>query len=138
MFTITKVAIIKLIKIILKKKNILEKENEAIWFVNNKTVKFSTDTKFISDRVKRTKYLGNYVPSIVDSSENFYTYNFVKGEVFSKKVTGKRFEYLLSWLDDFWKPIQLTHSEEKEFQHSCEVFYNNKTCLNNTNLTYSL
>ena len=97
--------------------NILEKDNEAIWFANNKTIKFSTDRKFISDRVKRTKYLKNHVPNIIDSSDNFYTYDFIKGEVFSKKVTGKRFEYLLSWLDDFWKPIQLTKSEEKEFQH---------------------
>ena len=31
--------------------NILEKDNEAIWFANNKTIKFSTDKKFISDRV---------------------------------------------------------------------------------------
>ncbi len=107
--------------------NILEKDNEAIWFANNKTIKFSTDRKFISDRVKRTKYLKNHVPNIIDSSDNFYTYDFIKGEVFSKKVTGKRFEYLLSWLDDFWKPIQLTKSEEKEFQHGCEEFYGSKT-----------
>ena len=107
--------------------NILEKDNEAIWFANNKTIKFSTDKKFISDRVKRTEYLKNYVPNIIDTSDNFYTYDFIEGEVFSKKVTGKRFEYLLSWLDDFWKPIQLTHSEEKEFQHGCEEFYGSKT-----------
>ena len=37
--------------------NILEKDNEDIWFQNNKTIKFSTDKKFISDRVKRTEYL---------------------------------------------------------------------------------
>ena len=107
--------------------NILEKDNEAIWFVNNKTIKFSTDKSFIKDRVNRVEYLGNYIPKVISSSDNFYAYDFLEGKVFSKKVTGKRFEYLLSWLDGFWKPIQLTHLEEKEFQHGCEVFYNNKT-----------
>ena len=107
--------------------NILEKDNEAIWFANQKTIKFSTNTQFISDRVGRTNHLGKYVPKIIDSSDNFYTYDFIQGEVFSKKVTGKRFEYLLSWLDEFWKPIQLTHSEEKEFEYGCEQFYITKT-----------
>ena len=93
----------------------MEKDNEAIWFANNKTIKFSTSEKFISDRVERTKY-GDYIPKVIDSSDNFYTYDFLKGEVMSKKVTGKRFEYLLSWLDGFWKPITLTQKEGLEFQ----------------------
>ena len=107
--------------------NILEKDNEAIWFANNKTIKFSTSEKFISDRVERTKYLGDYIPKVIDSSDNFYTYDFLKGEVMSKKVTGKRFEYLLSWLDGFWKPVTLTQKEGIEFQRVCERFYNAKT-----------
>ena len=87
--------------------NILEKEDEAIWFANNKTIKFSTDFMFIDDRVSRTEHLDFYIPEIRNSSKNFYTYDFVEGEVFSKKVTGKKFEYLLSWLDEFWKPITI-------------------------------
>ena len=67
--------------------NILEKDNEAIWFANNKTIKFSTDTNFIKDRVKRTKSLGSYVPNVVNNSSNFYTYDFIEGDVFSEKVT---------------------------------------------------
>ena len=31
--------------------NILEKSNEAIWFVGDKVIKFSADTEFISNRV---------------------------------------------------------------------------------------
>ena len=66
--------------------NVLEKDNECIWFTNNKTIKFSTNDKFISDRVMRTTYLSNYVPEVVDSSDNFYIYNFLKGDVLSKKL----------------------------------------------------
>ena len=115
--------------------NILEKENEAIWFANNKTIKFSTDIKFIKDRVRRTKYLSNYIPKVIDSSDNFYTYDFIEGEVFSKKVTGKRFEYLLSWLDGFWKPIKLSEEEDSQFIVDCNNFYNAKT-FERVNLYY--
>jgi len=115
--------------------NILEKDNEAIWFANNKTIKFSTDTKFIQDRVKRTKSLGGYVPEVIDSSSNFYTYNFIEGEVFSKRVTGKKFEYLLSWLDKFWKPITLTDIENDKFITTCRDFYEHKT-IDRINLYY--
>jgi len=107
--------------------NVLEKDNEAIWFANNKTIKFSTNDKFISDRVMRTTYLSNYVPEVVDSSDNFYIYNFLKGDVLSKKVTSKRFEYLLSWLNDFWKEVNLSKSEQNKFTKDCLKFYKQKT-----------
>ena len=107
--------------------NILEKDDEAIWFANNKTIKFSKDKKFIKDRVERVKYLGKYVPKIIDSSDNFYTYDFIKGEVFSKKVTGKKFEYLLSRLDDFWLPYSLSDKEYTLFKNNCLKFYKDKT-----------
>ena len=107
--------------------NILEKDNEAIWFANNKTIKFSTDKDFIRDRVERVNHLGNYIPQVTNHSDNFYTYDFVQGEVFTKKVTGKRFEYLLSWLDKFWRPITLTKKEKKDFKITCRKFYEHKT-----------
>lgn len=114
---------------------ILEKEREAIWFINSKVVKFSIDKDFIKDRVIREKYLDNYIPKITSSSDNFYTYDFIDGNVLSKKVTGKRFEYLLSWLDNFWKPINLTKDERIQFKIQCEKFYIKKT-LERLNLYY--
>ena len=42
--------------------NILDKENEAIWFVDNRVIKFSTDTSFIGNRVKRSSLLHPFVP----------------------------------------------------------------------------
>jgi len=116
--------------------NILEKDNEAIWFANDKTIKFSIDKKFISDRVERIKYLGYYIPKVIDYTDNFYTYKFLKGEVLSKKITGKRFEYLLSWLDEFWNPVTLTEKEKKDFKETCNDFYNAKT-FKRINLYYN-
>ena len=36
-------------------RSVLEKENEAIWFLNNKVYKFHVDENFISQRVRRYK-----------------------------------------------------------------------------------
>ena len=63
--------------------NILDKEEEAIWFANNSVIKFSTDRNFITNRLQRTKQLGDFIPRITDSSENMYKYNWIEGEVLS-------------------------------------------------------
>ncbi|MCC6933569.1 MAG: hypothetical protein IT292_09980 [Deltaproteobacteria bacterium] len=75
--------------------NILEKEDEAIWFVNNKVIKYSVNKKFIADRVERTKYLGNYVPQITAQTENMYSYNLIESEVFSKMPSVFTFRFFL-------------------------------------------
>jgi len=116
--------------------NILEKEDEAIWFANNKTIKFSMDKNFIKDRVKRSKNLELYIPTITDYSNNFYSYDFIKGKVLSDKVTGKKFEYLLSWLDSFWLEFNLGEKEFEKFKLSCMDFYKDKT-TSRINLYYT-
>ncbi|NQU80874.1 MAG: hypothetical protein HQ543_05095 [Bacteroidetes bacterium] len=107
--------------------NILEKPDEAIWFVNGKVIKFSIDSKFISNRVKRTKYLGNYVPRIIGSSENMYVYEKVDGEIFSKNPTVEKFKYFLDWMDTFWVKKKLSKEEEKGFYKKNLEFYKDKT-----------
>ena len=107
--------------------NILEKDDEAIWFANNKTIKFSVDKKFIKDRVKRSKSLEPYIPTIINHSNNFYSYDFIEGKVLSDKVTGKKFEYLLSWLDKFWRKVELEKVDYEIFNEKCREFYLDKT-----------
>ena len=110
-----------------RKPNILEKNDEAIWFANDKTIKFSVDKKFISDRVKRKKTLDYFVPKILGHSDNFYCYKFIEGKVFSEVVTAKKFEYLLSWLDRFWVEKKLNKTEKHNFKTNCKKFYKDKT-----------
>lgn len=107
--------------------NILEKPDEAIWFVNDKVIKFSIDSKFISNRVKRTKFLGNFVPKVIGSSENMYVYKKVKGEIFSKNPTVEKFAYFLDWMDTFWVKKKLSAEKEKDFYRKNLVFYKDKT-----------
>jgi len=48
--------------------NILSKPSEAIWFVNNNVIKFSADTNFILNRVKRADLLDGYCPKVINKS----------------------------------------------------------------------
>lgn len=107
--------------------NILEKEEEAIWFVDNKVIKFSIDESFIKDRVLRAKQLAGFVPEITASTTNMYAYEKVMGSVFSKSPVISTFKYYLDWMERFWVKKDLDQKEEQEFQNVCMAFYKEKT-----------
>ena len=54
----------------LNEPNILEKENEAIWFIDENVIKYSDDENFITNRVKRVNQLQGFVPEVYDSKKN--------------------------------------------------------------------
>lgn len=116
--------------------NILEKENEAIWFVNNKVIKYSIDKDFIKKRYLRTKYLNNYVPKIVDIKDNFYTYNLQKGKIFSSNPTQKNLKKLLDHSASFWN-LKKINNANKEQKLKSKKFYKEKT-LKRIKLFYKL
>jgi NDP-sugar pyrophosphorylase family protein len=107
--------------------NILEKQNEAIWFVSNKVIKYHSDVKFISNRVRRVETLKNYVPDIVDHKENLYSYNKISGETVSKVASIPVFKNLLNYLTDFWQIKDLSKTQYKDFTKVCDKFYKEKT-----------
>ena len=107
--------------------NILEKEGESIWFVNNKVIKYSKDNKFIQNRVKRAALLRNFVPRIIGKTDNMYSYNLVKGNVLSEIINPSIFQELLSFLDTFWVSKNLNSTQKKCFLTSCKSFYKSKT-----------
>lgn len=107
--------------------NILEKDNEAIWFLNNHVIKFSDDSKFISDRVKRSKKLVGFIPPITGNTTHMYRYDFVKGDVLSKCISKPLFESLLEFSKKFWIKRDLNEEEARDFQISCMNFYREKT-----------
>ena len=106
---------------------ILEKENEAIWFVNNKVVKFSTNRDFIKNRVLRAKEIYDYVPKIIKSSKHMYLYEREEGDVFSKSSNLPLFKKLLEESKIFWQKKKLDKNLKIEFQNKCLTFYRDKT-----------
>jgi len=107
--------------------NILEKANEAIWFVDGQVIKFSDDQKFISNRVKRVQELKGYVPEITGVQDHMYRYPKVQGKVLSEVVTLPLFERLLDYCTGFWKQKALSTSDATIFNGTCKNFYRDKT-----------
>ena len=107
--------------------NILEKENEAIWFINENVFKFSIDEEFISNRVKRSYQLEKFVPKILSYSKNIYHYKKEKGEVLSKVVNLRIFYKLLKVSEKFWGFNFSENIDKNEFNKVCNVFYKDKT-----------
>jgi len=107
--------------------NILEKPDEAIWFLGNRVIKFSANTGFISDRVKRAGLLSGFVPAVIGHTTHMFCYDYVQGDVLSKCVSLKLFEQLLSFSQKFWRKKELSPEELREFKKSCMRFYKDKT-----------
>ena len=103
--------------------NILDKPNEAIWFVNESVIKFHVDTKFIQNRVKRTELLDFYCPPITAKTKNMYSYKYVNGHTLSEGVTTENFKFFLDHLKDF----HVTYPKTNKFVNNCRKFYKNKT-----------
>jgi hypothetical protein len=107
--------------------NILEKANEAIWFVGDTVIKFSDDKRFIANRVKRVTQLQGFVPEITGATEHMYRYPKVQGKVLSEVITLPMFDRLLDHCSNFWEKKTLTAPETDAFQETCMKFYRDKT-----------
>jgi len=106
---------------------ILDKANEAIWFVGDRVIKFSDDQKFIENRVKRAAELVEFTPKINASGTNMYRYSKAVGHVFSEAVNLPLFQKLLEFSTKFWDLKKLNEEELKLFHETCMRFYKEKT-----------
>jgi len=107
--------------------NILEKEHEAIWFVGDRVIKFSTDRSFIANRVARVRELDGYVPEIVGARSHMYCYRKIDGTILSEAITLPLFERLLNRCQEFWRPVELQTGQNEKFLELCRRFYKDKT-----------
>lgn len=107
--------------------NILEKANEAIWFVDGQVIKFSDDQKFIANRAARTSELEGFVPALTGVQPHMYRYSRVKGKVLSEVVNLPLFDKLLAHSKRFWTEKSLDEVASHGFQALCMKFYRDKT-----------
>ncbi|MBN2164491.1 MAG: hypothetical protein JXR25_04940 [Pontiellaceae bacterium] len=107
--------------------NILEKENEAIWFVNDTVIKFSADAEFIKGRVQRAIELDGFVPRTTGSTEFMYSCDLIDGDVMSKVADVPLLDKLLEYSKTFWTTAELSTEERTEFDAVCRKFYEKKT-----------
>lgn len=106
--------------------HILEKPKESIFFINNQVIKFFYNPKIAQQRIKRATVLKGLVPSIKKFSMNYYSYNYVKGELYANVANPSNFSALLDWaLTNLWKPSK--EVSDNEFRKVCFAFYHTKT-----------
>tara|TARA_R110000737_G_scaffold2876_2_gene7982 strand:+ start:2855 stop:4390 length:1536 start_codon:yes stop_codon:yes gene_type:complete len=105
--------------------DVLDKENESIFFFNDYVIKFFSDTTINQNRVKRAELLSNLTPKMIGSTSNFYKYEKANGSLFAKSVNINSFSEFLKWADtSLWVESKLEHTIFKEL---CYNFYITKT-----------
>jgi NDP-sugar pyrophosphorylase family protein len=107
--------------------NILDKPNEAIWFVDGNVIKFSADEQFIRNRVVRASQLTGFCPPVVGSTSHMYKYQEVEGKVLSEVITLPLFNLFLDHSASFWQRQELNQDEQVAFRQACLTFYRDKT-----------
>ena len=107
--------------------NILEKNGEAIWFVNGTVIKFSVDEEFIRQRVRRAGILEGYVPDVIAHTGHMYQYQRLNGQVLSEVIDLPLFRRFLEHARGFWTLANLSAIQIVDFKARCARFYREKT-----------
>lgn len=103
--------------------NILDKDDESIFILNDFVIKFFYNKKVTSNRVKRLNYLKSFGPKLIDHTENFYKYEYVVGKESSYITDPHEFKNLLNNLKSYWTQIE----DSQEFTEKTKKFYFDKT-----------
>lgn len=110
---------------------VLEKPDEAIWFVDDRVIKFHVDPKFIADRVTRfstclcdkQKAHGIELPKLLSHSENVYSYRRANGIIASKVITAD----MLYDIMDKYLDVEYVNISDDEKIAIYNNFYKDKT-----------
>jgi len=104
---------------------VLDKDREAIYFLEDRVVKFFKDTGINKKRVERINHLNGLVPDIIDYSSNFYSYEYEEGDLAADVIDEGKIVNLLNWANNnLWSNRKNLGSQAKD---SCYNFYYNKT-----------
>lgn len=103
---------------------ILDKVDESIFLFDNFVIKFFYDKQTCLNRVLRAKELNGLTPKVIDYTDNFYKYEYSKGDLLASVVNGPIFNEFLDWSkNNLW----VKHSPSNDFKLVCENFYFDKT-----------
>ncbi len=107
--------------------NVLPKQDEEIWFIEDKVIKFHQDSEFITGRIQRALELKGYVPDTTGHTTHMYSYSYVDGVPISRNISFPLFGKLLDFLKTFWEERELTNEESNSFHDDCYTLYKTKT-----------
>lgn len=110
------------------KKFDFSKNNEFLYFVNKRVVKFFSNAEITKKRVERADYLKGLCPKIEGYKGNFFSYKKVDGQNLYNTLNLSIFRDLLHWSrDSLWKEQELSKEEIESFYEACKKFYYTKT-----------
>lgn len=111
----------------------LDKEDEEIYFLPDRVVKYFYNSDISKNRYKKAELLQNLIPKLIDHSDNFYSYEYMEGyDLFDHRQVWNLPSFLPQALDQFsktnlWEEKKLTPEEYVKFQTACCDFYYRKT-----------
>lgn len=108
--------------------DVLEKPQESVSFIKDFVVKFFSDPRIVSNRVKRAEFLELTIPSLGRKTDHFYTYKFHDGELMSNITDSRIILLLLDWITiNLWekKPTEIPEN----FDSVVDYFYSTKSNL---------
>lgn len=101
------------------------KENEALYIVNSRVIKFFADASITERRVLKSKLNPVVFPRVTGHKGQFYVYDFQPGDTLYQVNSGDIFSRLLDWLDaNLWKRHEV---EQSLMRVICDQFYHTKT-----------
>ena len=104
---------------------VLDKEEESIYYYNNEIIKFFRDENIAQNRINRALSISNVIPKIVSSTKNFYSYKLQDGDVYSKIANPSNFEEFLNFFDkNLWSNKVFN---DPKLELLCKDFYLEKT-----------
>jgi len=103
--------------------HLLDKEDESIFiFDEDFVIKFFYDKQVCFNRIDRMLALKGLTPKYLASTDNFYKYEYAKGDTYSRVVDANNFKKFLNWSkENLWKKNDIDISD------ICEEFYFTKT-----------
>jgi UTP-glucose-1-phosphate uridylyltransferase len=101
------------------------KENEALYIVNRRVIKFFADDSVSERRVLKSKLNSDVFPPITCHLGQFYAYDYQPGQTLYQVNNRDIFACLLEWLG---KNLWRRHPVERELmREACKKFYQSKT-----------
>ena len=105
--------------------HVLDKEDENIFIFDEFVIKFFYNKKVCYDRVSRTENLKGLVPNLLGSTENFYKYEYVRGNLLAENINLMTFSNLLEWSKkNLW-----ISKNDSQYEKNALSFYREKTTL---------
>lgn len=111
-----------------EKKFDFSKNDEFLYFVNGRVIKFFADANITKKKYERSLQLKGLCPPIENYKNNFYSYKKVDGNTLYNTLNSQIITDFLKWAKmDLWKISKLSDKNMDDFKKTCYDFYFTKT-----------